>query len=206
MVHELYQWMLSWSDSEYAIPALFLLAFAESAFFPLPPDVLVMALTLGNPSWGMYYAAVSTVGSVLGGMFGYAIGWYGGRPILQKFMGQERVAAIHSTFEKYEGWAILIAGFTPIPYKVFTIGAGAFYVNFKVFVVASLISRGARFFLVAGTMQLFGPWVQELIEQYFNLFSILFVVLCALGIWIVKLLAKKKIDSRELASEHHKVS
>ncbi|MEC4673554.1 MAG: YqaA family protein, partial [Nitrospirota bacterium] len=198
MVKELYQWMLSWSDSEYAIPALFLLAFAESAFFPLPPDVLVMALTLGNPSWGMYYAAVSTVGSVLGGMFGYAIGWYGGRPILLKFMGQERVAAIHATFQKYEGWAILIAGFTPIPYKVFTVGAGAFYVNFKVFVVASLISRGARFFLVAGTMQLFGPWVQELIEQYFNLFSILFVVLCALGIWIVKLLAKKKVDSREL--------
>ncbi len=206
MVHELYQWMLSWSDSEYAMPALFLLAFAESAFFPLPPDVLLMALTLGNPSWGMYYAAVCTVGSVLGGMFGYVIGWYGGRPILLKFMGQERVAAIHATFEKYEGWAILIAGFTPIPYKVFTVGAGAFYVNFKVFVVASLISRGARFFLVAGTMQLFGPWVQELIEQYFNFFSILFVVLCALGIWIVKLLAKKKIDSRELASEHHKVS
>jgi len=141
MVHELYQWMLSWSDSPYAVPALFLLAFAESSFFPLPPDVLLMALTLGNPSWGMYYAAVSMVGSVLGGMFGYLIGWYGGRPILLKFMGQDRVATIHEAFEKYEGWAILIAGFTPIPYKIFTIGAGAFYVNFKVFVLASVISR-----------------------------------------------------------------
>lgn len=206
MVHELYQWMLSWSDSPYALPALFLLAFAESSFFPLPPDVLLMALTLGNPSWGMYYAAVSTAGSVLGGMFGYVIGWYGGRPILLKFMGPERVATIHAAFEKYEGWAILIAGFTPIPYKIFTIGAGAFYVNFKIFVVASLISRGARFFIVAGMLQLFGPWVQELIERYFNLFSILFIVLLALGFWMVKYHAKKTIDSPEPASEQSKTS
>ena len=106
-------------------------------------------------------------------------------------MGPDRVATIHDAFQKYEGWAILIAGFTPIPYKVFTIGAGAFYVNFKIFLVASLISRGARFFLVAGALQLFGPWVQELIERYFNLFSILFVVLLALGFWIVKYQTKK---------------
>ena len=200
MVHELYQWMLSWSDSPYAVPALFILAFAESSFFPLPPDVLLMALTLGNPSWGLYYAAVSTVGSVLGGVFGYGIGWWGGRPILIKFMGADRVATIHQAFEKYEGWAILIAGFTPIPYKVFTIGAGAFYVNFKVFVVASLISRGARFFIVAGTLQLFGPWVKELIEKYFNAFSILFVLLVALGFWAVKHHAKKTIAAQEPAS------
>ena len=126
-------------------------------------------------------------------MFGYAIGWYGGRPILLKFMGPERVAAIHAAFEKYEGWAILVAGFTPIPYKVFTIGAGAFYVNFKVFIVASMISRGARFFIVAGTLQFFGPWVKELIERYFNLFSILFVILLALGFWMVKHHAKKVV-------------
>ena len=123
-----------------------------------------------------------------------------------KFMGQERVAAIHATFQKYEGWAILIAGFTPIPYKVFTIGAGAFYVNFKVFVLASLISRGARFFLVAGIMQLFGPWVQEVIERYFNLFSILFVVLCVLGAWMVKLQAKKNLESPESTGKQSKVS
>ena len=206
MIQELYQWMLSWSESDYAVPALFLLAFAESSFFPLPPDVLLIALTLGNPSWGMYYAAVSTAGSVLGGMFGYAIGWYGGRPILLKFIGSERVATIHAAFEKYEGWAILIAGFTPIPYKVFTIGAGAFFVNFKVFVVASLIGRGARFFIVAGTLQLFGPFVKELIERYFNLFSILLVVLLALGFWLVKHQAKKTIDSPQPASEQSKTS
>ena len=195
MIHELYEWMLSWSESPYAIPALFILSFAESSFFPLPPDVLLMALTLGNPSWGMYYAAITTAGSVLGGMFGYAIGWWGGRPLLLRFMGKERVAMVHQTFERYEGWAILIAGLTPIPYKVFTIGAGAFYVNFKVFVIASLISRGARFFLVAGTLQLFGPWMKEMIENYFNLITILFVVLIAIGFWVVKMYAKKAIKS-----------
>ncbi len=195
MIHEIYDWMLSWSDSPYAVPALFILSFAESSFFPLPPDVLLMALTLGHPSWGMYYAGITTAGSVLGGIFGYAIGWWGGRPLLLRFMGKERVATIHQTFERYEGWAILIAGLTPIPYKVFTIGAGAFYVNFKVFVMASLISRGARFFIVAGTIQLFGPWVKEVIEKYFNLFTILLVGLIAIGFWMVKIHAKKTIKA-----------
>jgi membrane protein YqaA with SNARE-associated domain len=195
MIHELYDWMLSWSESPYAVPALFILSFAESSFFPLPPDVLLMALTLGNSSWGMYYAAVATAGSVLGGIFGYAIGWWGGRPLLLRFMGAERMAMVHHTFERYEGWAILIAGLTPIPYKVFTIGAGAFYVNFKVFVLASLISRGARFFLVAGTLQLFGPWVKEVIEKYFNLLTILLVALIAIGFLMVKLHAKKAMKA-----------
>ena len=94
MIHELYIWMLSWADSPYAVPALFLLSFAESSFFPLPPDGLLMVLTLGHPSWGLYYAMITTVGSVLGGIFGYAIGWWGGRPLLRCCMKEERVAMI----------------------------------------------------------------------------------------------------------------
>ena len=193
MFQDLYQWMVSWSESPYADPALFVLAFAESSVFPVPPDVLLMALTLGNPSWGLYYAAIATVGSVLGGMFGYLIGWWGGMPILLRLIGHDRVARVHDTFERYEGWAILIAGLTPVPYKVFTIGAGAFYVNFRVFVLASLLSRGARFFLVAGTLQLLGPWVKEVLEQYFNLFTIVLVACMALGFWIVKRQTKKAL-------------
>ncbi len=188
---QLYDWMLSWSDSPYGVPALFLLAFAESSFFPLPPDVLLIGLTLGSPGLGFWFATVATVGSVLGGALGYAIGFYGGRPIGKKFMGQERMNLVHDYFQRYEAWAILIAGFTPVPYKIFTIGAGAFYVNFKTFMVASLISRGARFFLVAGTIQLVGPWMKELIEQYFNLFSIVFMVLLVLGFWVVRHQSKK---------------
>ena len=191
MIHELYDWVLSWSASPYAVPALFILSFVEASFFLLPPDVLLMALTLGNLTWGMYYAAIATVGSVLGGIFGYAIGLWGGRPLLMRFIGQERVAAVHQVFERYEGWAILIAGLTPVPYKVFTLGAGAFYVNFKVFMIASLISRGARFVLVAGALQFFGPWVKEVIEKYFNLFTIILVALIGIGFLAIKVYAKK---------------
>ncbi len=191
MFEALYQWTLSWSESPYADLALLLLAFAESSFFPLPPDVLLMALTLGNPSWGMYYATITTVGSVLGGMFGYLIGRLGGTPLLLRLMGQDRVSKVHDMFGRYEGWTILAASLTPVPYKVFTIGAGAFYVNFKVFVVASLIGRSARFFLVAGTLQLLGPWVKEILERYFNLFTIVLVTCIGLGFWIVRLCEKK---------------
>ncbi len=186
MLHALYQWMLSWSDSPYAAPALFLLALAESSVFPIPPDVLLMALTLGHPSWGLYYATLTTVGSVLGGMLGYLIGWWGGRPLLLRLIGQDRMSNVHDMFERYEGRAILIGGLTPLPYKLFAIGAGAFYVNFQVFVAASLLSRGARFFLVAGTLQLLGPWVKEFLERYFNLFTVILVTGLVLGYWMIK--------------------
>lgn len=190
-LHAIYDWMLSWADTPYAGWALFALAFAESSFFPIPPDVLLMALTLNKPEWGMWYALISTVGSTLGGMFGYAIGWAGGRPLLIRFVGPQRVAMIHDRFQRYEAWAILIAGFTPIPYKVFTIGAGAFYVNFRVFVLASLVSRGGRFFLVAGTLQMMGPWMKNILEQYFNLFTLLFVALIILGFVAVRFQAQR---------------
>lgn len=186
MFQDLYQWMVSWSESPYADPALFVLAFAESSVFPVPPDVLLVALTLGNPSWGLYYAGITTVGSVLGGTLGYLVGWWGGKPLLLWLVGQDRVSRVHDAFERYEGRMILIAGLTPVPYKVFTIGAGAFYVNFRVFVVASLVSRGARFFLVAGTLQLLGPWVKDILEQYFNLFTVVLAACVVLGYWIVK--------------------
>ena len=193
MFQTLYQWTLSWSESSHADMALGLLAFAESSFFPLPPDLLLMALTLGNPSWGMYYATIATVGSVLGGMFGYLIGQVGGQPLLLRLMGQDRVAKVHDAFERYEGWTIVMASLTPVPYKVFAIGAGAFYVNFKVFVVASLIGRSTRFFLVAGLLQLWGPWVKEMLDHYFNLFTIILVMLIGLGFWIVRLYGKKTL-------------
>ncbi|RMH35616.1 MAG: DedA family protein [Nitrospirae bacterium] len=190
-LHALYEWMLSWAETPYAGWALFALAFAESSFFPIPPDVLLMALTLNKPEWSMWYALISTVGSTLGGMFGYAIGWAGGRPLLLRFIGPQRVAMIHDRFQRYEAWAILIAGFTPIPYKVFTIGAGAFYVNFRVFVLASLISRGGRFFLVAGTLQVMGPWMKEVLERYFNIFTIFLVAVIVLGFVMVRCYAQR---------------
>lgn len=191
MFRELYQWMVSLSDSPYAVPALFLLAFAESSFFPLPPDILLMALTLAQPQFGLYYAAVTTIGSVLGGIFGYGIGWWGGRPLLRRFVGEERMLFIHDKFQQYEAWAILVAGFTPVPYKVFTIGAGSFFVNFRIFVLASIVSRGGRFVLVAGAIQLAGPWMKDFLDKYFNYLTILLFLLIGLGFWFVRVQTRK---------------
>lgn len=167
---------------------LFLLSFAESSFFPVPPDILLIALALMAPKTSFSLALVATVGSVLGGIFGYFIGLKGGRPLLEKFLPKERISLVHNYFNRYEAWAIGIAGFTPIPYKIFTISAGVFYINFTRFVIASILSRGARFFLVGGAIFLFGPTIKAMIERYFNLFSIAFVLLILLGFALVKLL------------------
>jgi len=144
----------------------------------------------------MFYALVCTIGSALGGAAGYGIGISGGRPILKRFVSKEKIALVHSYFEKYEAWAIGIAGFTPIPYKIFTISAGVFYIDFIKFVLVSFLSRGARFFLVAGLIVLFGEYITDFINKYFNLLSILFVVLLVGGFFVVK-----KMSSRAVAQE-----
>lgn len=196
MLFELYQWMLSWSESPYAAAALFVLAFAESSFFPIPPDVLLMSLVLGKPEHGLYFAGITTAGSVLGGAFGYGLGWVGGRPLLVRWIGEQRVRRVHDVFQRYEAWAILAAGFTPIPYKVFTIGAGAFYVDFRTFMAASCLARGARFLLVAGALQVFGPAMKRLIEQYFDIFAVLFFILLIGGFFLVRHYAERSSRSQ----------
>lgn len=185
MLHGLYDWMVGWADSPYGPLALFLLAFAESSFFPIPPDVLLIAMGLGAPDQAWWYGAVCTAGSVTGGMFGYGIGRFGGKPLLDRLVSPDKTLRIHNYFERYEAWAIGIAGFTPVPYKVFTISAGAFWIHFPRFVVVSLLSRGARFMLVGTLIGLYGETVRHLIERYFNLFTLLFVVLLAGGFFLV---------------------
>jgi membrane protein YqaA with SNARE-associated domain len=185
LIRELYDWTVGWSDTPYGPSALFLLAFAEASFFPLPPDVLLIALGLGHPENALWYAAVCTAGSVVGGMAGYGIGRVGGKPLLDRFVSREKTLRIHRAFERYEAWAIGIAGFTPIPYKVFTIAAGAFWIHFGRFVLASLLSRGARFLMVGTLIMLYGEQVRRLIERYFNVFTVVFVALLAGGFWLV---------------------
>lgn len=173
---------------------LFLLSFAESSFFPVPPDILLIALALVMPKSSFYLASVTTVGSVLGAMLGYFIGLKGGRPLLERFVSKDKISLVHNYFNKYEAWAIGIAGFTPIPYKIFTISAGVFYINFARFVLVSILSRGARFFLVGSAIFIFGPTIKFYLEKYFNLFSIAFVLLIILGFIFVKIYATKKIN------------
>ena len=193
MVRKTYDWVMHWAKTPYGAPALFVLAFAESSFFPIPPDVLLIALALSLPSKALYFAFVCSVGSVLGGVAGYGIGW-GLWEVLQGFFFDYVPGFSHHTFETIRGkydlynfWVVFTAGFTPIPYKVITISAGVFKINFPVFVVASAVSRSARFFLVGWLIYKFGTPVKDFIDRYLNILTIAFTVLLVAGFIIIKM-------------------
>jgi len=188
---KLYDWVLHWAETPYGVPALFILAFAESSFFPIPPDVLLITLAIAIPKKSFKYAALCTVGSVLGGMVGYLIGMKLmdaiGMPIITFYGAMDEYERIQSLYRQYDAWAVSMAGFTPIPYKVFTIAAGAFKINFPVFVLASIAGRAGRFFLVAGFIYKFGPPIKDFIDKYFNLLTIIFFALLVLGFIVLKI-------------------
>ncbi len=198
-IKNLYNWVLSWAQTKYGTLALFILAFIESVFFPIPPDILLIALALGAASKAFKYALVCTAGSVLGAFVGYAIGYYawissnGDFTSFANFFftnipgfSVSLFNNIKAMFNEWDFWVIFTAGFTPIPYKVFTITAGVFEINFIMFIIASLISRGARFFLVAWLIWKFGPSIKKFIEKYFNLLAIAFTVLLIGGFVLIK--------------------
>lgn len=189
-LRRLYDWVLGWADSHYGTTALGGLAFAESIFFPLPPDPLLMALSLSRPQRAFFFASICSVASVVGGIVGYLVGLFLfetiGKPIIVFYGVMEKYHLVQHYYQAYDAWAVGIAGFTPIPYKVFTISAGAFHINFAVFVLASLVSRSARFFLVAGLIRRFGNSIRYFIDRYFNLLTIVFVVLLVGGFILLK--------------------
>ena len=121
-----------------------------------------------------------------GGVLGYGIGYWGGRPLLSRLFPEERIAAVKSYYDRWNAWATGIAGLTPIPYKIFTISGGAFTVNFRIFLIASVLSRSLRFFAVAGLIALYGEPVKAFIDKYLDVLSIGFVVLLVLGFLVVK--------------------
>ncbi len=185
----LYDWVLHWAETPYGTPALFLLAAAESSFFPVPPDVLLMALGLSIPKKALRYALICTVGSVLGGMLGYLIGlqfWDIGQAIIFKYVDMESFEIVRKYFMEYEAWAVGIAGLTPVPYKVFTISAGFLRADFTVFVAASVLGRGVRFFAVSGLIYVFGPSIKIFIDKYFNILTIIFMMLLLGGFLLLK--------------------
>jgi membrane protein YqaA with SNARE-associated domain len=192
MLRRLYDWVLHWAETPSGPWALFLLAFCESSFFPLPPDILLIALAVAVPKKSIQYALVCSIGSVLGGCFGYLIGWRFmetiGNKIVLFYDFSDKFNYIGELYKSYDAWAVGVAGFTPIPYKVFTISAGAFGINFLVFLFASLVSRSARFFLVGGLIYRFGPRIQSFIEKYFNILAIAFTVLLIVGFVAIKYL------------------
>lgn len=189
-LRRLYDWVLHWANTPYGVPALFLLALAESSFFPIPPDVLLIALALSVPVKSFRYAAICTIGSVLGGILGYGIGLelmgLVGMPILKMYGAMEKYEYIRGLYVQYDAWAVGIAGFTPIPYKVFTIAAGAFRIDFLVFVLASIAGRAGRFFLLAALIYRFGPSIRTFIDKYFNLLTVAFFALLVLGFVFIR--------------------
>lgn len=191
--HRLYRWVLHWAGHPHARWALFLIALAESSVFPVPPDVLLIAMCLARPRASRQYAAISTGGSVVGGVIGYAIGWgiwslvgdYFFRILGPFGFTDANFMKVQAAYQNHAFWAVFTAGFTPIPYKLITISAGVFEIAFGIFVIASTVSRSARFFLEAWICHRYGPPAQAFIEKNFNLVAFAFVVLLVGGFWLV---------------------
>jgi len=193
-IRRLYDWVLHWADTPYGVPALFLIAAAESSFFPLPPDPLLLALCLGAAKRSLRFAAVATLASVLGGMAGYAIG-YGAWGAAQGWfftyvpgVSPEAFESVRDFYDRNGFAAVFLAGLTPIPYKVFTLASGVFGINFAIFVVASILSRGLRFFVLAGLVFYFGPPIERFIDRHFDRLVIVFSVLLVAGFVVIEFL------------------
>ena len=174
-------WVEKWAVTDYALLALIILAFAESSFFPIPPDVLLIAMCIVKPPSSFTFAAACTIASTVGGLFGYLLGRLLYEPVVKpvaRFIRIEKhlVTAL-DYYNKYDIWAVAIAGFTPIPYKVFTIAGGLAKLNVFNFTIASVLSRGARFFIVATVLYFFGAAAKRFIDKYFDILSVVFMVL-----------------------------
>jgi membrane protein YqaA with SNARE-associated domain len=196
-----YNWVLKWADTPYGPIALFILAFSESVFFPIPPDVLLIALALGSIGKSFRFALICTIGSVSGAFVGYAIGHFAWISASGEFTGfasyffnnipgftVSLFNSIKVLFNEWDFWVIFTAGFTPIPYKMFTVTAGVFDMNLVMFFIASVVSRGARFFLVAFLIWRFGPSIKQFLEKYFNVVALSFTVLLIGGFITIKYL------------------
>ncbi len=169
MLQNTYQWLMRLSASPNAPLALAAVSFAESSFFPIPPDVMLVPMVLADRTKAWRYAAIATVSSVIGGLAGYAIGYFlleaVGKPILAFYGKTDSLVTFSKAFADYGFWILLTKGMTPIPYKVLTIAAGVAQMNLGVFVGASIIARSMRFFLVAGLLYFFGDRIREFIEK-----------------------------------------
>ncbi len=192
MIRRLYDWTLGLAGHRYALVALAVVAFLESSVFPIPPDLLLIPMILAAPGRAFLLAGICMAASVLGGMFGYWIGYSVfetvGRPVLE-FYGKDAYFEDFSTrYNEWGAWAVLIAGVTPFPYKVITILSGFTGLSLPVFIVASIIARGLRFFIVAALLWKFGAPIREFIERRLGLMFTLFVILLIGGFILVKYL------------------
>ena len=193
-VRRLYDWVLHWADTPYGLQALAVLALAESSVFPIPPDPLLIALCLGATGRALHFAGVATIASVVGGIIGYGIGavvWTSASGFFFDYVPgvtPEAFATVQSFYDRWDFWAVFVAGLTMLPYKVVTISAGVFGISFPVFIIASVVSRGLRFFVLAGLIYRFGESIRTFIDRYFNLLAWAFVILLALGFVLIEVI------------------
>ncbi len=187
-----YRWTVAWSTTKYAAVALGVVSFAESSFFPIPPDPLLLAMVFTKPKKWLHFAALTTIASVIGGMFGYFIGavlWDSfGDFLLSSLHLRDSFSTVESLYEQYSVTIILVAAFTPIPFKVFTLAGGVFRVAFAPFVAASIAGRGARFFLVAALANFLGKKYKDKIERYVDIISLGFLAILIIAFIIYRLL------------------
>lgn len=185
---KLYNWMLSWSESRWSLVALFLFALFEASWFPLPPDILLIALCLGATKKSFRFAAICLAGSVVGAMLGYGIGFFLWQTTAGEYtsvahfffnhvFSEQSFRNIGGMYDKYNFWIVYTAGFTPLPFKLFTVSAGVFNIDFSMFMIASAIARAMRFFLIAALIWRYGAPIKTFIDKYFNLLASLFTVL-----------------------------
>ena len=188
MVKRLYNWILSWSESRWGWLALFFIALFEASWFPLPPDILLIALCLGATKKSFRFATLCLAGSILGAALGYGIGYFlwttpaGEASAIANFFydhifSVESFNNVGALYDRFNFWIVFTAGFTPLPFKLFTIVGGMFHINFPMFIIASVVSRGLRFFLIAGLIWKFGAPIKGFIDKYFNLLATLFTIL-----------------------------
>lgn len=191
-IRQLYDWVIRWSDSKHSQKALFLIALVEACVFPIPPDVLLIAMGVGASKKSFRFALICLTGSLLGGLIGYAIGhalWSGLSDFFFAYVPgftPEIFNKVSGVFHENAFMAVFLAGFTPIPYKVFTIAAGAAEIPLWIFLIASLSSRGLRFFAISAALYFVGPTVKQWIDRYFNLITIIFGVLLIGGFVLIK--------------------
>ena len=192
MLRSLYQRTLSLAESRHALRALAAVAFIESSVFPIPPDVLLIPMILATPQRAFRLAAVCTGASVLGGMLGYAIGYFAfetlGEPVLRFYNAMDRYRELQASFNEWGVWIIVLKGMTPIPYKLITIASGAFKFDLVAFILASIVSRSLRFFLVAALLWRFGAPIRDFIERRLALVTSVFVAILVGGFLLVRYL------------------
>ncbi len=194
LLRRLYDWVLSWADSPHGIIALAGISFAESSFFPIPPDVLQIALSVGKPKKSYLFAAVSVIASVLGAVVGWAIGWWLWQFVDTFFYSVipgftlEKFNHVESLYQENAFQCLIVSAFTPIPFKIFTIAAGVCSVPLSTLIIASLIGRGGRFFLVATVMRVFGKQARDILDKYLEGITLLFGILVLVGVYALKFL------------------